>query len=526
MREFLFEITESVEELNKYQKDSVYTKYGRTDDLIDEVIENHRISDQVIFRDAIKQYLQDPGQELIKFTEDLYTTAVNRDLLAKEDEYVRFPQIPQSNRKIILDTNALVPLLADTDDLHHLTATVCNKSLKEDFELFYTPGTAEELDDLIDYSNSMQTGVYAGNSRRGNSSNQFVKDYGRKRDISWSEYHSNLRGWRETLEEDFDIREIDWDTVPNEKVKEKTVNKLIESTGEISNQQFFNKVKHDGDLLGLVATERVRSDWDFGPFVLTFHEPLAELGKEFSEDSEIKNISGGRPLALHPRSWLNYLISFSSVEFKSGDQEQISLALLSAASDFNETMDISDYVHHFAPKVDVELEQESNLEKLLVNHRLSDQLEDAVDNGENLRAEKISREILTDQEYLETIKEEREYEESIQMASSTIEDLESRIEELENQTESQSSSHKTDPESSFRTSYREKYTQFRSSFPQRLSKTDFPKPPDHQSDMENIKEWLQITTATITTSEDLPDQVEELQPQLEELLAEAISLSS
>lgn len=529
LKDFLVELTSSVEKLNGYEKDSIYTHHGSTDELLEQAIDSldYEIPEEDLFKDSIEEYLKDPEEKLLSFIDECYTTAVNKDLLERENDLVDFPSVPGRNRKLILDTNTLVVLLADTDDLHPLMSTVCEKSSSDDvnFDLHYTSQTADELDELIDHSNRIMSGV-ASSQKESSDDNQLINDYGEKRDTDWSDYINELRDWRDQLEDQFNVTKIEFNHTPNETIEDATRRRLIEGSEAMLNRFKFDQFKHDWELLGTVARHRQYSDWSFGPFALTFDEQLSKIGREFGEEEEFDSIVGNQTLTLHPQKWLNYLIAFSSVDFNSEDREKFSMAVLEASSDFEDELDIDEYVHKFAPKVDVGVEDEEKLKELLLNHRLSEELEEAINEDEDIRAERVSREILTDREYLDRIEEESKYEDRIRVQESTINELEKEIEELRQQTNSDDLDEDAEiDESQFRTSYRECSTKFRSELSVHIRETSFSNPPGYQSDIEDIKSWLQNATIKLDNSDGSEYDLGELEEDLEKLLADAIRLT-
>ena len=532
LKEFLIDLTSSVEKLNGYEKDSIYTHHGSTDETLDKAINNldYEVPEEKIFKNSVEEYLKDPEEKLLEFVDECYTTAVNKDLLERENDIIDFPTVPEKNRKLILDTNALVVLLADTDDLHPLMSTVCERSSSKDvnFDLHYTPETANELDELVEYSDDIMSGV-STSQKNSSSDNQFIDDFGNKRDTSWSEYIDGLRNWREILEnrDDYSITEIDYHHTPNEKIIDETRRRLFEKSSPAVDHFKFEQFRHDWKLLGTVARERQYSDWSFGPFALTFDEKLAEIGMEFGEEKEFSDIVGDQTLTLHPQKWLNYLIGFSSVEFNSEYKEKFSMAVLQATSDFEDDLDIDEYIHKFAPKVDVDVDDEENLREILLNHKLSDELKEAVENDEDIRAERVSREIITDTEYLDRLREKSNYEDRINFQESTINELEQEIENLREQT-STDNGHESSgvEESQFRISYRESSTGFRTALSVHIQETPFPSPPNYQSDIEEIKSWLQDVTAELNNPEHADYISDDVEQELEKLLADAIRLTT
>lgn len=531
-KEFFLEIAESVEELNEYQKETIYTNHGSTGDLIDDAIDRHRITDPAIFREAIRDYLYDPGEALLEFTASCYTAVVNVDLLSKEDELVEFPSIPDENKILILDTNILIALLADSHDQYITAKTICERSTEMGFDLFYLEDTAKELERYIEGTKHEMDGLVSGQHKSGTAESGFVEDFQKKPEMRWDDYLEELKDWKNTLESEFEIVEYSSGKSPNPIVKEEVEQMMLSGGGDMGERE-MRRLSHDASLLGIVAEERQYSDWSFGPFVLSFHNQLTQIGEGFTENPKTKQITGGEPLALQPRSWLNYIISFTPAELDSQELDDLSMTVLRTAADFEEEIGMDEYVHTLAPKVGLEKEDEESLKSLLVRHPLYDELEDALENDEGHRAEKVSRKILTDDEYIETVREEREFKDRIQYASSRIEELEEEIDELESELDREDSGETRavsiedltlSNEGEFREGYELVVEEYSKKFADD-NDSEFPNPPSPSSNIEEIKTWLETTTASLVRVEREIDD-EELKPKLENLLAGAIMLSN
>lgn len=517
-KEFLTEITSSIEKLSEYQKETIYTDFGRTDQLIEKVIEKEDITTKQVFRDSITEYITESGTSLLSFTESLYNTAVNVDLLNKADETIEFPELPARNKNLILDTNFLVALLADSESQHHIAKVICERSNDLGFDLCYLDNTREELNNFISNSEHEMSGIFSGDNKIETANSQFVKDYRNKTEIGWDKYISNIKDWEEKLQEKYDIELFGKDTNPNEEVEESVKERLMEANSFNLHQSDLDKIKHDANLVGVTANERQFTAWNFGPFVLSFHQKLAQIGNELADEDDFHRITGGKPLALQPRSFLNYLMAFTPAEVDPEDKGEIAESVIRIAADFDKQVDMDEYVHVLAPKVGVEKESEEQLKRLLLNHpSLSEELKDAVQDNEGHKAERLSREILSDNKYIEAIEEEREFEERIKSASSMVNDLQDEKSKLKS---------KLPPESEeFRSKYEKactKYIDLTTSDPLMIELED---PPASDADILEIKQWLQTATIRIDNSQGISGKWSSVNDDLELLLADAIKIT-
>lgn len=562
--EFFLDIAESFEALSEYQVDTLYT--DDTEALIEEVAGNHDLRDENTFKDVLTQYIKNPRQntELLNFTDKIYRGVVNIDLLSRERD-TEFPQIsdiPRKNRKIFLDTNAIVNLLCETDRLHPLATKVCEKSVENGFELYYTHKTREELNGLIGGAENEMDGIYHGSKSFETAETQFVKDFRKKDDVSWDEYISDIRDWEDTISK-WEITEFTEDVEPNEKVMAEAKELLIEYEERLT-QQSLDRLNHDASLYGYAAQYRVESDSDFGPFILSFHNNFTDAGNKLAEKEGLQGIIGEHILAMQARAWLNYLLSFSSVDFDEEDREEVSLAILQGATNFEDSMTIRDYSRLLVPKLDLEAEDEEYLSEYLRGHPLHEELQEALDDNKGSQAERISREIITDEEYRETIQEKRHFHDRIQRASSKVEELEKeseqkdkRIEELENRIENlegdsgdtynimggtaiAQSDAEAEAQAEARIEFNQQYSKFAKEFeaalpddlselerrlPDQFDASSVQNPPSEESTVEQKKEWLQTISAIMTVSDTVPDFLSQFQPEINELFATAVGLA-
>lgn len=518
---FIKDIADSVSEIQEQQRDTIHTHDGRTERIIEEIAESNNITDKTIFKGAIQEYLSDPDEDLLHFINSCYSTAVNVELLSREEEVVELSDIPARNRVLLLDTNIIVALLADSDKQHHLAHQVCKRSRSDDldFSLYYTEKTRDELNGLIDSSENEMDGVFEGDYEIDTVNNQFVKDFSNKPEQSWESYLSEIRDWESIIAEEYNIELFDKQKSPNEVVENTAREMFLEHYSFDVDRHRLSRIEHDSNILGLAAVERKFSSWDFGPFVLSFHNVLTQIGRGMTEYESTESIVGGKPLALQPRSWINYILAFSSANLESDDKLDIANSVIQIASDFERQITMDEFVHVLAPKVDLGLEDEDSLKRFLVNHpTLSDDIEEAVREDRGHEAEQLARNIVTDTEYIETIQEERQFQDRIQNARKRIEELEDEIEELEKQTEEGSDE--------FTSNYVELRRQFLDLPKEIIIDYGFSIPPEDGRSVEEIKEWLEDAIVVIRTSSDTPEELLEIKDKIALLLSEAILLEN
>ncbi|MBV0903913.1 hypothetical protein [Haloarcula salina] len=522
--EYIIELSNSVEELEGKQKEVLLTDWGKTEEFCNRIADSENIDQRKIFRNSIKQYLEEPDNDLLEIVESCYTAAVNIDLLSKE-EVIEFPDLPQRNKKLIIDTNILVALLAKTDPQHEIVEIVCQRTSSLDFEIRFTEETERELDSLIEGCKSEMGGLYSGDREIELANNQFVEDFGRQEERAWEDYIGRLENWKEIVAEDYSVKPLEDNRSPDQDIKQESQELFLEHNSYDVTSHKFNNIQSDAKNLGIVASYRKHSNWNFGPFLLSFHHTLTEIGNNIVKSEEYEDMLGDHPIAIQPRSWLNYVMAFTPAEIATDeDKKKTVRSIIKLSAKFEEDINIDEYMHTLAPKVGVEKSNEEHLKRILVNHpTLSEDFEDAVSDNQGNQAERVAREILTDKEYLEQVEEEREYQETIKRASSRIQDLEDELDSLKESTdEGRSGSDEVELRSRFSSISQD----FSNSMEQSFDESIFDKPPAKDADVKEIKNWIEITVAMLQMNDSDLDASESLRSELEDVLAEAIELSS
>jgi len=513
LQEFFLEISDSIKSLNDYQVRGVYTEYDGTDEIIDEAIDNGHTDQGELFRETIIEYIKDPGEELISFTEQFYQAALNYDILKKDSEIIDFPSIPAKNKKLILDTNVIVLLLAETDNKHMLAKSIVKQSQSEEigFDVCYLPKTEEEVDNLINGTKYEIENIPLLEDNE-DKLNQLTQHFRRETGMSKEEYLRELNNWRSILEEVYNISVLEPKyKSSNQDVNDFVTKELISETSGTFDENLVDRVDHDSTMMGYAARYRDEADLDFGPFVISDHEQITSIGVSVSESEETKDIVGGQPLAIHPQGWLNYILSFASFELGEDAKRNMSMGILTSSLDVEENIELEEYIHTLTPQIGLEFEDEDDLKDYLLGHTLGEELERAIENNEITEARDISTRILDDVGYKEAI--QNNFKSKLVNVREKLEEKEEKIEELTSEPE----------QSTLKDKYRSILYQLDSSYPMEVEEGEIPPPPEEASITE-IKQWLNTATAMIQESDpdSIPNDVQELFSDMELLYSECI----
>ena len=97
--DFFLEIVESSQGLTRHQIDVLYSESGKTEEKITKATERYDVTEARVFRNAINDYFKNLRENLLQFTERVYTGIVNADLLSRE-ESINFPSVSDSQKKL------------------------------------------------------------------------------------------------------------------------------------------------------------------------------------------------------------------------------------------------------------------------------------------------------------------------------------------------------------------------------------------------------------------------------------------
>ena len=162
--------------------------------------EKYSLRNSQVFADVFKEYINERhGSAFRKFSESVYSGAINFNLIARED-YVNFDEVPADNKTLFFDVNVLVALLCETDDNHDAVKSMIERSRELGYSLHYLPESASELREFIRMSIKEATGFKKSGGNADVIESQFVKDW-LSRELSWQNYKAEvLNNWKENVE--------------------------------------------------------------------------------------------------------------------------------------------------------------------------------------------------------------------------------------------------------------------------------------------------------------------------------------
>lgn len=537
LNDYVDRIASSTIDLGDIEVDSLIRE--NLNDNIEKVVDEANVGKASLFKRTMKDYIKNPGDELQKFTGIVYNGIVNIDLISREVS-IDFEEISGSKKVLFLDTNILVSLMCEEDSLHPIISSTCRKSRRMGYDLYYLPWTAEEMDRFV-YASIGEAERWLNSGGNNVIRSQFLEDYIEKDNVSWNDYKSELNNWRQVLETIWNIYEYEEEVdINDEKVDNaRHILKHMQQWGNEENITLSedNRLNHDAKLLGLTATLRDTSDIDpaEGPFILSFHGIMTSVSR-IGEQTFWE-----RGLAIQPRNWLNYINAFSAIEFDENSRKEVARAIIKSSANFDETWSIDEYTKYLRTKLGLDENSQGLLKDYILSTPLSRELERALSENEAGQVERIAREIVGSEQFLENFKEQKELDERVDQLSQSLRDYKSRYEkERERRREAEKivseigdvnievdvsavaeSTSEVEGGSNIATEYIEFVKLLNAALPQGIQGSDFENPPEETTKIQDIITWLNAINVTFHTVDNLPENVASLQPYAQELLMRA-----
>lgn len=531
LREFFFvyyrsliQETEDPTGLSEYISNSLSDR--SFSDAIDETINNKPIQDGEVFRELLEEYIQYESDTLTEFFGTIYIGVVNQDLLSRAHD-LDLSTADDEKKILFLDTNAIIPLVCNTDPLNPLVVSLCERSQELDYDIYYLPITAKEMDRVVGKTQQNLSG-FQKNSQSDSFDNQFIGDFTRRKDIVSSDSYSTRIGkWRSILDTEYNVSEYtdDLEMSTDYDVVETWVKELdkLESDEYKSKEQ----IEHDTRLIMSILTLRnMRPDGPvIGPFGISNNKallPINKLGTEKWKDGVL----------IDPQGWLNYLVTFTPAKFVDESERDVAKAIISTAADFDDGYSLDEYLDLIIAKSNIS-EKSEFLKEIILEAPLANQLENAARRGDGEMVEEAGYKILDGIE--EYIKQERE---TTQKLKITAEKYNEEQKEKEKERERRKQLEEVienakgielnvDVNQEMQIQITQEVQNDLNKFISDLEETldggiegsKIPAPPKNRSDPDQVRNWLKTVDETLTRAESITDSAKRLAPYAKGLLS-------
>lgn len=341
LNQYAEKLEEDTEIADSEKEDIIYT--ADVTSIIEHVVGNSNLNHPDVFKECLADYLQKPGEKLKEFVGTIYVAIVNTDLLSREEE-INLPNMTEEEKILFFDSNVLQEILCESNSAHPLIRKSVERSRALGFDLYYYPETVDDFQRSIDGAIREMSGLKKSNYSSATFENQFLKDWNsryreyREDAMDWSDYKAYIQRWPIEVEGKYSIEEYSEDIdCPKEEVE--FVKDLID---EIDSKRHKEPKKpavlnHDGKILAKTVSLREKLDerHNIGPLLLT-------LDNSVTRASDFAYQEGEWPegVAIPPRVWFNYLLTFTSTEF---DELEVGEIIIDVSANIDSQPSIEEY---------------------------------------------------------------------------------------------------------------------------------------------------------------------------------------
>lgn len=522
-KRFFESIRGQTESLNDYSGSASIE--NKLDPIISEVAEDLPLRNPDLLKNEVNNYIKEQTPELLQFIGTIYTGTINYDLLIKENDIdnLDFEDAPPEQKKLFLDTNILIGLLCETDQLHPVASSLCVRAKELDYDLYYLPATSDELQHVIDRAKNTLSG-FSESGSDADLDNQFVRDCRNRDHRTKAQYKTELDRWADTLTDEWGIKM--WSQTINIDNQDRALIKnWIEQLDEIEGDgdKIKPQIDHDTEIICSTMQTRNQASQNIvvGPFAVTHNDSLLSINK--MGKGELWN----KGVALHPQDWLDYLIAFTPVEFTDEDRADIAEAVISTATKFDDNINLEVYLEILAIRSDLSDKKESFIKDMVYGTPLENKLTSAIERGDYEELENQGQDLLS--ELNKRLKENIEQKEQLKKASSKVQEEKQRRKQLESvineinavevnniQNVSQEMDMSVNQEIINQIEFLEQ--QLRDTVDTSLEESELPEPPEDYSDPNKVVEWLQQLDKKLSSAENYAERFRHLAPTVTGLL--------
>jgi len=348
--------------------------------------------------------------------------------------------------------------------------------------------------------------------------NQFVKDWHRefRRDgTEWGDYRAGLQRWELEVETRYGITEYEPDIdCPDEKVD--YAKEIIDRIDSERSKRPKKPVvlNHDAKILAKTAHLRdsISGKHKIGPLLLSLDNSVTQ-----ASDYAFQKGDWDEGLAVPPRVWFNYLLTFSSAEFESLDVGEI---ILNVSANISSKPTVEEYAKAVEEKTGLESGSADLLAKYLRFSTYSDEIERSLRRDDG-NADEWAFKALTNEETMEKFTEQKEDKKRIRKMGKRIRELEEENQKLR-ESDGNTYIHNTvearggeanaqavsESEATAKAEASAKLQQdiddfidfYHEETPLEVQR-EVPPPPEDTSDLQKVSEWLNVVTTAVSLAE-------------------------
>lgn len=489
--------------------------------IVEQEAHENKIARKHKFVNIFCEYILSKSPKLLEFISNRYSGIINMGLILTEQEMPLLDLIDKVGF-LLVDTSFLVALMCQTDTTHALSVALSNLCKKRHIPLYFHEETKREMDNLIRGSKIEMNGlVVEGNPAL--IQTQFVRDFKNVGTISWNEYFSELSNWERLVNAFWDIS-----MMPEQYPVDKSVYDFVKLWlpildrtryeerfalyGHAKSLRDDQQVQHDASCLGIVAASRkAMGVGSIGPWFLTFDNLVFGLSEFYTQIDKQKF-----SLAIQPRTWINYLLTYSKIEIKEAEYNSVAEAIiLFSARSYESNITLADYTRLITGKLGLRTQDSELILELFLNSPLKAELERELDLGHGGNADRLTQRIITDKQFVDSIIDQRKIKDDFKRVAGKLREVEVQYREEKAAREAleRCSGHnilikseiKTTVDINLQTQLNSLVSQLSTIMPDGFEKYGLPEPPKGETRTFRLKEWLIALKDSITASKDITD---------------------
>jgi len=498
--------------MEETHQDVIFTADIRN--IIDNIIEDRNLQNPDVFKECLVMYLNKPGDALKNYVGMIYVAIVNSDLLSRQD-LVELPDMPQEEKIILFDSNVIQDLLCISDREHPLIRKSVERSTALGFGVYYFPETVDDLQRSIDGAIKEMSGLKTSSHSRETFENQFLKDWNRRYhdlnedSMEWNEYRSYIQSWQLEVEVKYNMVQFDESIeCPVEDIE--FAKDVIDRADSIRHKNPKKPIvlQHDGEILAKTAKLRELTEGrhKIGPLLISLDNSVTLASNLVHEDG-----GWGKGIAIPPRVWFNYLLTFTSVQFT---QMEVGEVILSVSAHIDSKPTLDEYSKALEVKFGLSGDSEL-IARYLRNTVYGAEITKSLKRDDG-SADEISLTAFSDTEAIEQFTKHREHRKRIRKMGEHIQELEEENRRLREEGSGDvhqyfiggSSEASADAQARVmiesRTELEEELSAFLDLFFETVPaevQDDIPPAPDDTSDLERFFDWLRTATDILSNAQ-------------------------
>ena len=406
-KDSLHEIVRVFSEQDDFYQTQIETlNQNLIEDNLKKIADNNGLDSPKQFVSLFFNYIDSGAEKITDFIFISYRVSITYDLLKKGSDLSQESCDIGQDGALILDTNAIISLICKTDSNHKLIDSTVKLSQKLKCDVCFTSKTKREYNRLLKGANSqmriksLTKGDFTGN-------NQLIKDFISQKRGNWGDYYTEISNIELYLRLKYGIDLVEHDDLtPDEKIMD-YLNGIFPSVlKSLSKERLKEAIEHDIYLFGLASYLRDNEpNMAFNcPWILSFDSVL-----NFINTLIIKRFDLTYGYVIHPKYWLDTLLTFSNVEIDETNKKDIVKAILEhMIIPEKNILNFEDYAKLLTNKLGLTEEDGELIKYILSISPLKRNLDLALESSDIKSVSKITCEIFIDSDLIDKVIAERE----------------------------------------------------------------------------------------------------------------------